>query len=101
MAAGLADVLLDELAKRLAVVLDRGVQRAKVMDGAKKDAADKDPEEHREPAKHHGDDGTRDRACATDRGELVGKHGEALRGREVLAVLHTDRRGEGLGIDAP
>jgi hypothetical protein len=101
MATGPANVLLDKLAKRLAVVLDRSIQGTKVMNGAKENAANKDPEKHGEPAKHHGDNGARDRACATNRGELVGKHGEALRRREVLAVLHADRRGEDLGIDAP
>ena len=41
--AGLADVLLDELSERLAVVLHRSVQSTKVVDGAKEDAADEAP----------------------------------------------------------
>ena len=99
--AGLADVLLDELGKRLSVVLHRGVEGAKVMHGAKEDAADKDPQHDGDPAEGHGDDGALDRARAADRGELVREDREARGGREVLAVLHANRRGESLGIDAP
>ena len=74
--AGLADVLLDELSQGLAVVLHRGVQSAKVMDGAKEDAADEDPEHDGKPAKGHGDDRTRNRAGTADRAELVRERGE-------------------------
>ena len=99
--AGLADVLLDELSERLAVVLHRSVQGTKVVDGAKEDAADEDPEHDRQPAKGHGDDRTRDRASTADRAELVRERGEGGDGREALAVLHALGRREGLFVNAP
>ena len=98
---GLADVLLDELGQRLAVVLHRGIQGAKVMYGTKEDAAHEHPQHNGQPAKSHGHDGARDRACAADRAELVRKCGECRDGREVLAVLHALGRSKGLPIDAP
>ena len=99
--AGLADVLLDELSQGLAVVLHRGVQGTKVVDGAKEDAADEDPEHDRQPAKGHGDDRTRDRASTADRAELVRERGEGGDGREAVAVLHALGRREGLFVNAP
>ena len=99
--AGLADVLLDELSERLAVVLHRSVQGTKVVDGAKEDAADEDPEHDGQPAKGHGDDRTRDRAGTADRAELVRECGEGGDGREALAVLHALGRREGLFVNAP
>ena len=74
--AGLADVFLDELGQGLAVVLHRSVQSTKVVDGAKEDAADEDPEHDGQPAKGHGDDRTRDRASTADRAELVRERGK-------------------------
>ncbi len=74
--AGLADVLLDELSQGLAVVLHRSIQSTKVVDGAKEDAADEDPEHDGQPAKGHGDDRTRDRASTADRAELVRERGK-------------------------
>ena len=99
--AGLADVLLDELSERLAVVLHRSVQGTKVVDGTKEDAADEDPEHDGQPAKGHGDDRTRDRASTADRAELVRERGEGGDGREALAVLHALGRREGLFVNAP
>ena len=99
--AGLADVLLDELSERLAVVLHRSVQSTKVVDGAKEDAADEDPEHDGQPAKGHGDDRTRDRASTADRAELVRERGKGGDGREALAVLHALGRREGLFVNAP
>ena len=100
-AARLADVLLDELAQRLAVVLDGGVQRAEVMHGAEEDATDEDPQQNRQPAEHHRDDGAGDGARTADRAELVCERGEARCGREVPAVLHAAGGRNGLWIDAP
>ena len=99
--AGLADVLLDELSERLAVVLHRGVQGTKVVDGAKEDATDEDPEHDGQPAKGHGDDRTRDRAGTADRAELVRERGEGGDRREALTVLHALGRREGLFVNAP
>ena len=92
---------LDELAQRLAVVLDGGVQRAEVMHGTKEDAADEDPQQDRQPAEHHRDDGAGDGARAADRAELVREHGEARGRREVPAILHAAGGRNGLGIYAP
>ena len=44
LAAGSADILLDQHAHRLALVLDRGVQRTEVRDRAEEYAADQHPE---------------------------------------------------------
>ena len=98
---GLADVLLDELSQGLAVVLHRGVQGAKVVDGAKEDAADENPKHDGQPAKGHGDNRARDRAGTADRAELVRERGEGGNGREALAVLHALGRREGVLVDAP
>ncbi len=99
--AGLADVLLDELGKRLAVVLHGSIESAEVMDSAKEDATDEDPEHDRDPAECHGDDGARDRASAADGRELMGKNGKAGSGREVLSVLHAHCRSQSILVDAP
>ena len=79
--AGLADVLLDELSQGLAVVLHRSVQGAKVVNSAKEDAADEDPEHDGQPAEGHGDDRTRNRASTADRAELMRERGEGGDGR--------------------
>ena len=100
-AAGLADVLLDELCKRLAVVLDGGVEGTKVVHGAKEDATDKNPQQDGQPAEHHGDDGARDGAGAADGRELVGEHSEPGCRSVVLVVLHAHSGREGLRVNAP
>ena len=99
--AGLADVLLDELSERLAVVLHRSVQGAEVVDGAEEDTADEDPEHDGQPAEGHGDNRTRNRASTADRAELVRECGEGGNRREALAVLHALGRREGLFVNAP
>ncbi len=99
--AGLADVLLDELSERLAVVLHRSVQGTKVVDGAEEDAADEHPEHDGQPAKGHGDDRTRNRASTADRAELVRERGEGGDGREVMPVLHAASGRERLAVNAP
>ena len=101
LAARAADVLLDELCERLAVVLDARVQRAEVVHGAEEDAAHEHPQQHRQPAEHHGRDGARDGARAADGAELVREGREARGRREVLVVLEALGGGEGARVDAP
>ena len=98
---GATDVLLDKLSERLAVVAHGCVERAKVVHGAKEDAAHENPQQHRQPAEHHGSDGSRDGAGAADGAELVREGREARGGREVLAVLHAASGREGLLVNPP
>ena len=71
LAAGLADVLLDQHAHALAVVLDGSIQSAEVGDSAEEDAAQQHPQQHRQPAEGCGLNGTGDRACTGNGAELV------------------------------
>ena len=100
-AARTPDVLIDELGERLAVVLHRGVQRAKIMHGAKEDAAHEDPQHHGQPAERHGDDGARHGTRTADRAELVRERRECRGGREVMPVLHAASGRERLAVNAP
>ena len=101
LAAQLADVFLDQQAHGFAVVLDAGVQGAEVGDGAKEDAAQQDPQQHRQPAEGSRLDGAGDGARPGDGAELMAENGPAVGGDVVLAVVQTDGRGLGGGIDAP
>ena len=65
-AARLTDVLLDEHAHRLALTLDRGVERREILYAAEKGTADEDPEQRRRPAEHRRDDRARHRTRARD-----------------------------------
>ena len=101
LAAGLADVLLDQHTHALAVVLDGSVQSAEVGDSAEEDAAQQHPQQHRQPAESSGLDRTGNRACTGNGAELVCKHGPAVGGNVVPAVLMDNCRGLGRGVDAP
>ena len=101
LAAGPADILLDQHAHRLALVLDRGVQRTKVRDRAEEYTADQHPEQHRQPAKGCGLNCAGYRAGACDRRKLMAEYRPAVGRNEVLSVVQLDGRGLGLGIDAP
>ena len=101
LAAGLADVLFDQHAHALAVVLDGSVQSAEVGDSAEEDAAQQHPQQDRQPAESSSLDGTGDRACTGDGAELVCKHGPAVGGDIVTAILVDDCGGLGGGVDAP
>ncbi len=83
LAAGLADVLLDQHAHGLAVILDGSVQSAEVGDSTEEDAADQDPQQDGQPAESGSLDGTGDRACTCNGAELVCKHGPAIGGNVV------------------
>ena len=101
LAARLADVLLDQQAHGLAVILDGGVQRTEVGDSAEENAADQDPQQDRQPAERGSLDGTGDRACTCDGGELVGEHRPAVGGNVVFAILQPHSRSLGVGVDTP
>ena len=101
LAAGLADVLLDQHAHALAVVLDGSVQSAEVGDSAEEDAAQQHPQQDRQPAESSSLDSTGDRACTGNGAELVCKHGPAVGGDIVTAILVDDCGGLGSGVDAP
>ena len=101
LAAGLADVLLDQQAHRLAVILDGSVQSAEVSDSAEKDAADQHPEQHRQPAEGRSLNGTGNRAGTGNGGELVCKHRPALGGNIILAILQPHSRSLGVGVNTP
>ena len=57
LAAGLADILLDQHAHALAVILDGSVQSAEVGDGTEEDAAQQDPQQNGQPAESGSLDG--------------------------------------------
>ena len=101
LAARLADVLLDQQAHGLAVILDGGVQRTEVGDSAEENAADQDPQQDRQPAERGSLDGTGDRACTCDGGELVGEYRPAVGGNVVFAILQPHSRSLGVGVDTP
>ena len=101
LAAGLADVLFDQHAHALAVVLNGSIQSAEVGDSTEEDAAQQHPQQHRQPAESSGLDRTGNRACTGNGAELVCKHGPAVGGNVVPAVLMDNCRGLGRGVDAP
>ena len=101
LAAELADVLFDQHAHGLAVVLDGSIQRAEVGHSAEEDAAEQHPQQHRQPAERGGLDRAGDRACARDGGKLMAEDGPAVGGDKVLAVVILDGGRLRLGVDAP
>ena len=101
LAAGLADILLDQHAHALAVILDGSVQSAEVGDGTEEDAAQQDPQQNGQPAESGSLDGTGDRACTGNGAELVGEHRPTVGGNIVPAILMDNSRGLGGGVDAP
>ena len=76
-------------------------QRTEVGDSAEEDAADQDPQQDRQPAERGSLDGTGDRACTCDGGELVGEHRPAVGGNVVFAILQPHSRSFGVGVDTP
>ena len=101
LAAGLADVLLDQHAHALAVVFDGSVQSAEVGDSTEEDAADQHPQQDGQPAECGSLNGAGDRAGTCNGAELVCKHGPTIGGNIVAAVLMDDSGGFGIGVDAP
>ena len=101
LAAEFADVFFNQQAHGFAFVLDAGVQRAEVCDGAEEDAAQDDPQENGQPAERGGLDGAGDGACARNGAELVAENGPAVSGDIVFAVVLEHGGGLGVGVDAP
>ena len=101
LAASLADVLLDQHAHGLAIVLDGSIQSAEVGHSTKEDAADQDPQQNGQPAEGGSLNGTGDRAGTCDGAELMGENGPAVRRDIIAAVLLDDCGGLSLGVDAP
>ena len=64
LAAEAADVFFNDQADGLAFVLHAGIQRAEVRDGAEENAAQQQPQQHRQPAESGSLNGAGDRACA-------------------------------------
>ena len=97
----LADAGLDNGADGLAVIADRGKQRAVVMHTTEEDAADENPQQHRDPTENSGLDRAVDRAGARDGGEVVAHKDRGLCGAVVHAVFQLVSRGRAGRVDAP
>ena len=101
LAAQFADVLFDQHAHALAIVLHRGIQGAEVSDSTEKHTAQQHPQQHRQPAEGGSLNGTGDGACACNGRELVAEHCPAVGGNKILAVIKLYGRGFSLGVDTP
>ena len=101
LAAGFADVLLNQHTHRLALVLNRSVQRAEVGYRAEEYAADQHPQQYRQPAERRSLNCAGYRACARDRGELVTEYRPAVGRHKVLAVIKFNGRRLGFRVDTP
>ena len=97
----LADAGLDNGADGLAVIADRGKQRAVVMHTTEEDAADEHPQQHRNPAENSGLDRAVDRAGARDGGEVVTHQNRGLCRAVVHAVFQLVSRRRAGRVDAP
>ena len=97
----LADVDGHHLAQGLALVADRGEQRAVVMDSAEEDAADEHPQHHGHPAEDGRLNGAVNGAGAGDGGKVV-SHQDGGFGRDIVhAVLQLMSRSDLGVIHAP
>ena len=101
LAAGFADVLLNQHTHRLALVLNRSVQRAEVGYRAEEYAADQHPQQYRQPAERRSLNCAGYRACARDGGELVTEYRPAVGRYKVLAVIKFNGRRLGFRVDTP
>ena len=97
----LADAGLDNGADGLAVIADRGKQRAVVMHTAEEDAADEHPQQHRDPAENSGLNRTVDRAGTRDGGEVVSHQDRGFCGAVVHTVFQLVSRGGTGRVDTP
>ena len=97
----LADAGLDNGADGLAVIADRGKQRAVVMHTTEEDAADENPQQHRNPAENSGLDRAVDRAGTRDGGEVVTHQNRGLCRAVVHAVFQLVSRRRAGRVDAP
>ena len=92
LTAGLADVLLDQQAHGLTVILDGSIQGAEVGNSAEEDAADEHPQQDGQPAESGSLDSTGNRAGTCDGRELMAENGPAIGGHVVLAILQPHSR---------
>ena len=99
--AELADVFFDDHAHRFAFVLDAGIQRAEIRDGAEEDAADQHPEQNRKPAENRSLNRAGNGTGAGNGAELVAEYGPAVCRDVVLAVVFDDGGRFRLGVDPP
>ena len=97
----LADAGLNNGADGLTVIANGCKQCAVVMHTAEEDAADEDPQQHRDPAEHSGLDRAVDRAGARDGGEVMSHQDRGLCGAVVHAVFQLVSRGRAGRVDAP
>ena len=63
LSAQLSDILLDQHTHGLTVILHTGIECTEVCHGAEEDAAQQNPEQHRQPAEGSGLDGTGHGTC--------------------------------------
>ena len=96
-----ADVLLNHLADGLAIVADGSEQGGEVLHAAEEDAADHNPQKHRNPAEERGLDGAGDGARTGDGGEVMAQKHRGAGRHIVVAVVLLNGRGLALGVDAP
>ena len=101
LTAGLADVLLDQQAHGLTVILDGSIQGAEVGNSAEEDAADEHPQQDGQPAESGSLDSTGNRAGTCDGRELMAENGPAIGGHVVLAILQPHSRSFGVGVNTP
>ena len=101
LAAQLADVLFDQHAHGLAVVLNGSIQSAEVGNSAKENAADEHPQQNRQPAEGCSLDCTGNRACTGNGRKLMAENGPAVGGNVILTVVILNSGGLCVRVNAP
>ena len=101
LAAEAANVFFNDEAHGLAFVLHAGIQRAEVRDCAEENAAQQQPQQHRQPAESGCLNGAGDRARARNGAELVTEHSPTVCRNVIFAVVFQNGRRFGSGINAP
>ena len=101
LAAELADVLFDQHAHGLAVVLNGSIQSAEVGNSAKENAADEHPQQNRQPAEGCSLDCTGNRACTGNGRKLMAENGPAVGGNVILTIVILNSGGLCVRVNAP
>ena len=101
LAAQLADVLFDQHAHGLAVVLNGSIQSAEVGNSAKENAADEHPQQNRQPAESCSLNCTGNRACTGNGRKLMAENGPAVGGNVILTVVILNSGGLCVRVNAP
>lgn len=96
-----ADVFLDDQAQPLALAAHGSEQGGEVLHRAEKYAPDDDPDQHRPPAEHGGDNRPVDRPRPRDGGELMTEENGARRRHIVHAVIAFHGRCHALRVHSP